>query len=230
MYWLEMHIHTSLGSVDSTLDYEEMLKEYSDIGVDGVCVAEHISFRSLSDEEYKNLYLAYTLGKEKNEKIDIYPGAEIKLPSGVEYLVYGIKICKEIFSLPWDEAVGEINRAGGIIIKSHPFRDEDNFEVVDGIEIFNRCSSKIQNKMALEFYKEHEEIYTIGCDAHSEDLLGLAITVLENRPENEMDLANMLKKNKIKGYIINGVFIEDLISYREEKYETENIGTNGCRF
>jgi histidinol phosphatase-like PHP family hydrolase len=208
MYWLEMHVHTALGSVDSTLDFYEMVDEYKKLGVDGICVTEHISFQPLSDYEYDRLYAAYNLNKKNKTGIDIFPGAEIKLLSGVEYLVYGIELSKSIFDLSWTKAVEKIHDSNGIIIKSHPFRDEDEFDLIDGIEIYNHCSSKRQNMKALEYFKEsNANINTIGCDAHSLDVTGLAIMELTKQPKDEKDMISMISNKALYKYVVDGKYV-----------------------
>ncbi len=204
MYWIELHIHTEAGSLDSTLNVEELISEYKRIGVDGVCITEHIKWGNVTPDEYGALYSAFDNYGGVGE-IDIYPGAEVKICNGYEYLVIGIKIPYEWFRLDWNEAVQKIHMGGGIVIKSHPYRDEDVVVPEDGAEVFNYCSSQDKNQKALQYSEKHKELtYLVGCDAHSVDVIGMAITVLSRRPAEGIDLAKMLYNDEVIGYIING--------------------------
>lgn len=226
MYWIELHIHTEEGSLDSILDLKELLKEYKRIGVDGVCITEHIEWKKISLKEYEGLYSAFDHREENNIGVDIFPGAEIKLENGYEYLVYGIKIPYEWFGMEWDKAINKINKSGGIVIKSHPYREENEVIVFDGIEVYNFCSNLNMNRKACRFAEKEEGIIKIiGCDAHSIDVVGMAIMVLEEKPKNGVELARLLKEKQVKGYIIKGR------EYSEEKlYENIFDSTNDCRF
>lgn len=225
MYWIELHIHTEIGSLDSTLNYEEMIKEYERIGVDGVCVTEHIKWRKLKKEEYESLYGAYEKGKDE-KNIDIFPGAEVKLENGHEYLVLGIKIPIELFGTDWDCAVEKIHSLGGIIIKSHPYREEDIVIPYDGIELYNFHSSTEKNMKTIEYSKKNNNIIElVGCDAHSDDVTGMAITVLENRPKDNIELIKMLKNEDVVEYIISGIELK-----KEDLNEKLFDGSINCRF
>lgn len=205
MYWIEMHIHTECGSLDSTLNVKELMDEYKRLGIDGVCITEHVKWEKITEEEYKSLYGVFDEAQKMENCLDVFPGAEVKLPNNNEYLVLGIKIPYEWFELDWIEAIEKIHECGEIIIKSHPYRDEGYVEPIDGIEKYNFCSSYSMNKMACEFVRKNSYlIWTIGCDAHSSDVVGMAITILEERPKNGRDLVKMLKENRIKGYILAG--------------------------
>lgn len=205
MYWLELHVHTEVGSLDSILKFYELLHEYNRLGVDGVCITEHICWKHLENNEYDRLYGVYDLGSNNEYGIDIFPGAEVKLENGYEYLVIGIKIPIKLFDEPWKLAINKIHKLGGLIIKSHPYREENENFPIDGMEIYNFCSNSEQNQMARKFADEHRNLtFTIGCDAHSVDVLGMAITVLDEKPKNAIELVNLLSENKINSCILHG--------------------------
>lgn len=226
MYWVELHIHTENGSLDSIMNLAELLEEYRRIGVDGVCVTEHVEWEKISFNQYEKLYSAFDYAEENNLDIDIFPGAEVKLKHGEEYLVYGIKIPYEWFGMDWSEMINKVHELGGIIIKSHPYRDEKQINPIDGIEKYNFCSNIIMNREACKFAKYHNAlIEVVGCDAHSIDVAGMAITVLKKRPENGIELVQLLKKKEVESYIIKGKKCSE-----EELYETIFDSSNDCGF
>lgn len=224
MYWVELHIHTEIGSLDSTLNLVDLLGEYNRLGVDGVFITEHIRWEAITLDEYNKLYGAYKKGIEERYNIDIYPGAEVKIKNGYEYLVLGIKIPYEWFGLDWDETVKRIHSEGGIVIKSHPYRDENEVIPIDGIEVYNFCSNDKMNKSAFELtFSNLNLITTVGCDAHSVDVTGMAITVLKEKPRDAIELVKKIKNKEIEYYIICGKILK-----MEEIYETIFNGTNDC--
>lgn len=203
MYYIELHIHSSRGSLDSLLDIEELVKECKRIGINGVCITEHIEWRMLSLEEYSNLY---SCCKMQKNTVDFFPGAEVKLQNGHEYLVIGVEIPIEWFSMRWDEAVSKIHQIGGIVIKSHPYRDENVVIPYDGVELYNFCSNDSMNELTKEYVRKHPNmIYTCGSDAHSADVVGMAITALPHKPSSGVELARMIRNKEISYYILEGL-------------------------
>ena len=82
------------------------------------------------------------------------------------------------------------------------------------------------NREACKFAKYHNAlIEVVGCDAHSIDVAGMAITVLKKRPENGIELVQLLKKKEVESYIIKGKKCSE-----EELYETIFDSSNDCGF
>ena len=54
MYYIELHIHSSRGSLDSLLDIEDLVNECKRIGINGVCNTEHIDRLMVTLEDYSN--------------------------------------------------------------------------------------------------------------------------------------------------------------------------------
>ena len=71
MYWVELHIHTENGSLDSIMNLAELLEEYRRIGVDGVCVTEHVEWEKISFNQYEKLYSAFDYAEENNLDIQL---------------------------------------------------------------------------------------------------------------------------------------------------------------
>lgn len=209
--WIEFHIHTEVGSSDSFLKLEELVNESLRLGLNGICISEHFSFRKVDDDVYKTIYKSYfdLIHITKNTDLLVFPGLEIRLEDDTEYLVYGIIIPKEIFNLSWNDAVKEIRKIGGLVIKAHPFRNNNIIGEVDGIEVYNSVSSKQTNNACAKWFLNHQNLcYTVGSDVHFGDQIGQAVTIFNKKIESNMDLVEAIKAGEYSGFVLEGRYYD----------------------
>jgi predicted metal-dependent phosphoesterase TrpH len=197
---LDLHIHTTY-SGDSIVTPELALKIAKIKKLDGFAITDH------------NTLKAYDLIKKKNRNDDliIIPGMEIKTNIGE---IIGLFISEEINTQVNDFflIVEEIKDNNGLVIIPHPFdflRDNrlkinllsDNTikKYIDGIEIINsriifkRCINK-----ARKFNLKYQLFETGGSDAHSNEEIGNAYTLISDIDYTFESIRKSLLANKSK--------------------------------
>ena len=207
--FIDMHIHTTAGSPDSSLSPVELVQEIRRIGLTGVVVTEHNGWpkhdfdnfaRDLdvvvirANEVYTNMGHVITLGQDK------FQG----MVTNVEDL---------------RKAVTEV---GGFMIIAHPYRylfepsgvlsrnvlyEDPNalpstaeeaskhyiFSLVDEIEVVNGANNLAENRFAREVAAVLGLRGTGGSDAHSRQGIGLGSTMFHGDVRNEKDLIEALR-------------------------------------
>lgn len=145
---IEMHVHTSEGSLCGKVAAAEVVRQYAGAGFDAIVLTNHYgamivegfenefmgkweSFGNTPEERSERYMRAYILACDAAKKygIKVFPGMELTLTEGVEdYLLYGIG---EDFVLKYPEIyklslvkVAEICRDENVLlIQAHPCRD-----------------------------------------------------------------------------------------------------------
>ncbi|MDP6798695.1 MAG: CehA/McbA family metallohydrolase [SAR202 cluster bacterium] len=205
----DLHVHTVKGSSDSSLTPVQLIAEASRIGLDGVCLTEH-------GGGWENPELAAAFGESG---ITVIPALEVDTEMG-HVLVFGMRRY-----VPGMHKIGElrrvVNRAGGVMISAHPFRNLFNkepyntnllyrnganrlktaieasrhplFEVVDEIEVVNGSNTSEENAFALEVARNLGLPGAGGSDVHSTHGLGRCVTVFDSDVRSESDLVEAIK-------------------------------------
>tara|TARA_Y100000294_G_scaffold139359_1_gene132844 strand:- start:903 stop:1586 length:684 start_codon:yes stop_codon:yes gene_type:complete len=205
----DLHVHTVKGSSDSSLTPVQLIAEASRIGLDGVCLTEH-------GGGWENSELAAAFGESG---ITVIPALEVDTEMG-HVLVFGMRRY-----VPGMHKIGElrrvVNRAGGVMISAHPFRNLFNkepyntnllyrnganrlktaieasrhplFEVVDEIEVVNGSNTPEENAFALEVARNLGLPGAGGSDVHSTHGLGRCVTVFDSDVRSESDLVEAIK-------------------------------------
>jgi len=205
---IDLHIHTKPTSRCSDLDPVELIKEAKRIGLDGVCLTEHDKIWA-PDAIHK-------LRKEHN--FLVLGGVEVTSMDG-DILVFGLE--KEIAGIV---SVKELRRfvdeVEGVMIASHPFRGafiegkefsipgltlsveevckKSFLEFMDTIESLNGQNSDLENEFTVKVCQKLNLKGTGGSDAHSHIEVGRAVTIFENRIEDEKDLIKELKTGRFR--------------------------------
>lgn len=210
--WIELHIHTEVGSHDACLTLEELKQETLRLKLDGLCVTEHLNFEPLINEKLIDAYRSYFLLKEmtKGTNIEVFPGLEVTLGDGSEYLIFGLVVPLEMFNRTWQEAVEQIKKLGGVIVQAHPFRNGKVVsKIVDGVEVFNCASTlKANEECRLWMQKNPHMCCVVGSDAHFVDELGRAIMVFEDELQTNEAFVDAIINGKYTGFVINGQYYE----------------------
>lgn len=228
MYLYETHVHSSMGSKCAHSLPSEMVRAYKKAGYTGFVLTDHFIKGNTSvprDLDWATrmhmYYDAYLEAKEEGDKLDfdVFFGIEHKYVKGKEILIYGIDLDFLLVHPELNEADIEtyaklVHEAGGILVHAHPNRIRDyidpsvpnNFEVCDGIEVYNAADPDEINALNLQDAKTLGKIMTSGGDVHqaeNDEKLGLAGMGFERRLKDIHDFVVALK-NEEGHIIING--------------------------
>jgi len=194
---IDMHVHTMVSSVCSSIAPEDLVKTAMEIGLDGICVTEHGAIEGAM------------VAKEIGRKYDfpIFTGMEVQSREG-HLLLFGY-MEKIEGVLPAHEIIDMVEAVGGIVIPAHPYRvpfgwysgaveqalEESEFvKMFRVIEMYNGLSLPEENRTAEEFCKK-TGIYGIGgSDAHWIGDVGCCTTIFEAEIADEKQLMEELKK------------------------------------
>ena len=205
----DLHGHTTRGSSDSSLVPEDLVRQARNLGLDGVCLTEHSG------------------GWEPGEVQRAFEGSGVVAVNGLEVetdmghiLVFGLhSYLNGMHRMA--ELRKVVDRAGGVMVSAHPFRNLFNqrpfnynllfrdpdehpetaqlaashpiFELVDAIEVANGSNTAYENRFALEVARQLGLGGTGGSDAHSSHGLGNCVTVFDGEVGSESDLIEALK-------------------------------------
>jgi predicted metal-dependent phosphoesterase TrpH len=197
---IDLHVHTSTGSVCSSAPVDDLIEEAKRIGLDGICLTDHNHVwepGALEDLRQRHGFL-------------ILGGNEITTDQG-DILVFGLgKDIKGIIKL--EELKEEVLAAGGCMIVAHPFRgflvfdvaqlgltpekamERALFKYVDAVEVLNSKVTESENDFAARVARGLGAPVTGGSDAHDVQEVGLYATWFPGIITNESDLIEALKQ------------------------------------
>ncbi|MGD0283131.1 MAG: PHP domain-containing protein [Dissulfurispiraceae bacterium] len=193
---IDIHVH-SRASGDSDADPEELILQAIKIGLHGIAFTEHCSYRASEPVEF--------LREKYRNKVLVFRGVEFSAAEG-HCLIFGMDT-DEILSAysPITEISLTVNRFGGIVIASHPYRGinsiGDAVKKTNGlcaIEGHNGCNLHSLNMKAVKAATALCLPYTGGSDAHDSHGVGLCYTEFHDKvtPDNFIDL---LKEGNYSG-------------------------------
>ncbi|MCI0437711.1 MAG: PHP domain-containing protein [Chloroflexi bacterium] len=206
----DLHVHTVRGSSDSSLTPSQLIEEARRIGLDGVCLTEHGG--GWDNQELRRVF--------EDADITVIRALEVDTDMG-HVLVFGIHSYISGM-LHVRELRRAVNRAGGVMISAHPFRNLFNrppynanllfreanglrprtaqeaarhplFQVVDEIEVANGANTDEENLFTLEVAQSLGFTGTGGSDVHSTHGLGKCVTVFDGDIRSEADLIEALR-------------------------------------
>ncbi len=146
-------------SVDRSLPWDEIVREFSVAYEEGLKTAKELDF-------------------------DLFFGIEQGYGNGKEFLVYGITpqflydrpvLRSNSLELWYDE----VHAAGGFLAFAHPFRDRayikyademPDLSLCDGIEVYNYCNLPHENEKAFDIFSKTDKILIAGGDHHADSL------------------------------------------------------------
>lgn len=184
----DLHVHTKL-SIDSYMDYPQLIKACQKKEINCVAIADHGTTRG-----------ARELVKIAPFKIIVCE--EILTPYGE---VMGLFLQDDIPNkISLDEAIKQIREQGGLICIPHPydrvrpsaFRNnamlESIADQVDIIEVFNsRSMFPGIEKKARDLALRHKKVISAGTDAHSAAEIGYAYVEMNNFGSKEEYLTSL---------------------------------------
>jgi len=200
---IDMHNHTNISSPCSVLYPEELIENAKIMGLDGICVTEHLTIEGAT--------VAQDIGRKMN--FPVFRGIEARSDLG-DMLVFGYyKDIPDRIAL--ENLCDSVHEAGGVVFAAHPYSsggwnlynamqeldldlDSDWDQIrgirgLDGIEIINGSIHDKTNKRAKNL-AEQMNIYGIGgSDAHSLDMIARAATIFKKPIRTDAELVNALK-------------------------------------
>jgi predicted metal-dependent phosphoesterase TrpH len=201
---VDMHVHTTKGASDSNLRPEELAEEALRLGLTGVHLSEHD--RLWDPRELERYRQQHRLFVANGMEVSTDLGHILTL--GLDRYVPGIRRAEELRRV--------VTEAGGYMIAAHPFRHVFDpahfrrtggepfnltprqaaglpvFEVVDAIEALNGCNTLRENLFALRVAQALGKPVTGGSDAHSNQGIGIYVTVFERPLESEAQMLEEL--------------------------------------
>jgi hypothetical protein len=176
---IDLHVH-SLLSGDSPADPEECIVRAIEFGIQGLAFTEHYSYAA--SEPLEPLIGRY------RDRILILRAVEFSVAEG-HCLVFGVdtdRLCEQY--VPAEELVQEVNRAGGVVIPSHPYRGGSGLgdlamtlPGIAAIEGHNGCNNHALNQRAIQAARRLHIPVTGGSDAHRPEEVGRCHTVFPER-------------------------------------------------
>ncbi len=201
MFKVDLHIHTT--NSDGLTKPEDVVKIAKRVGLSGVAVTDHNFLTNI----------------KKDESILVILGEEITTKEGH---ILALGISEEIErDLPLEETIDRIKEQGALAVAAHPFDkfrkgvgdlvykvDFDAIETLNARSIFPTFNSRAR-KAALKL-----KIPQVGgSDAHADDQIGRAYTIITKEVSNEDDVLKMIKK----GYCYAEGKSIGVIKYLKEK-------------
>lgn len=213
-YKIEAHAHTLPASKCSEVTVEEVINAYSELGYDGIVIANHFIYdynymKDVPVEEGIQKYLddyreAVRLGEEKNLKV--FLGAEIRFTENEnDYLIYGVdeKMLPEIYNyLP--DGLENFRRnypmPDSVFLQAHPFRNgmtEVDPDLLDGYETLNMHPGQSGRLAVATMHAKvsGKDLVIAGSDFHFLRGRHLCVSAILTRkmPKDSFEFAEILK-------------------------------------
>lgn len=204
---IDLHSHTYPCSPCSTVSAEELIERAKEIGLDAICVTEHLSVEGAN--------YAQDLGRQKG--FLVLRGVEARTTLG-DLLVYG---CYRDFpeGVSGEEVCRIANEVGGIVIPAHPFRvgggwalhwylRENRLSLTEeltqipalqgftAVEVLNSQCTPEENGEAKQLAEILGLPGTGGSDAHSVDRIGMCATWFQDEIYSDEELVMALKSGQ----------------------------------
>jgi len=210
---LDLHVHTTRGSGDSSLRPEDLVEEAVRLGLDGVCLTEH-TFSWMDDE------IERIVGETG---IRLFRALEVETDAGHALVIgeNGYHSDMRNFALLGERA----NESGAAIVLAHPFRhlhapgpqrcilavkagaepgnvkgaSEIPFlQHAHALEVVNGATPETDNKFALDVATMLGYPSTGGSDAHSMHGLASGVTEVDGDPRTPAELAEIIRAGGVK--------------------------------
>lgn len=196
MMRIDLHVHSRY-SGDNDSDPEESVLRAINQGLHGIAFTEHYSYGASEPVE--------ALREKYGRQIRIFRGVEFSSAEG-HCLVFGVDTDKlDIKSASFEAVVKIVNRRGGVVIPSHPYRFGnslgDLMRYVPGIcavEGYNGCNLHEMNARAVQVACSLNLPYTGGSDAHAPGEVGSCYTEFDIEVDYE-NFIDALREGRYRG-------------------------------
>ncbi len=209
---IDLHVHSTIGSEDSEIRPEALVKQAKEVGLTGVAITEHVA--PWSDED--------TLRYCRECGLFLYNAREWETDAGHIITIGLSRDLRGITSAA--ELLDITSNQDAFAILCHPFRDfpgPDNylfgqvedadslpvnrlaeqpiFRAVDAIEILNGGNTERENILAQEVAHVLGKPGTAGSDAHRTPEVGRCATMFEvDMITSEQDLLAALRSGRLQ--------------------------------
>jgi hypothetical protein len=218
MIKLETHCHSKPASRCGRIGADVIIPGLKQKGYSAVVLTNHYYGDDYSrppekifDEMLFDYEQMVALGKEAG--LRVFFGVELRfVDSSNDYLIYGLtpkelKDMGPVYDLG-PEGFHREKPSHALIYQAHPFRDRmtrAEASLLDGVEVYNgHPRHESRNELALAWCKENGRLMISGSDTHEERGIGTGGVHLPMLPENERELAAMLRQVKEEDLIRNG--------------------------
>lgn len=215
-YKYEIHSHTKETSQCAQISAKELTDKYKELGYSGIVITNHYSDLTFSFKELFNKKLRskhYLAGyreakKYETDDFSVLLGVELRFYlNGNDYLIYGVTedfMENAPFLLPLHlKRTSKLFRDNGfVIIQAHPYRPyiyRANPKYLDGVEVVNGKSTKLENDKALSWAnKKGLKIRTAGSDCHRVSGAGITGIITNEKIKTNDDLLRILKNGEFQ--------------------------------
>ena len=219
-YITELHCHSGEVSNCASATAQEIIDAYCAAGYTSLVLTNHFSRYTFAGtrgkftgdpENHDERVDFFMSGYQKmkalaGDRLNILFGLELRSNrDGNDYLIYGVdedflRDRPNIMDTSMAALHEDINAAGGLLFKAHPFRNSEKIcppETLDGIEVFNGNVHDSRNDIALLWAKRYGLLMSSGSDFHSSgnNISGGIITDIPIT--NEKQLVNILKAQNL---------------------------------
>lgn len=182
-YHFDLHCH-SFFSADGVSSPESLIAAARRKGLHGFAMTDHNTCEAVDYMIKKGLMRA------DGQPVDgflVIPGVEVTTDEG-HLLCLGASLPENMKGKPAREVCDRIHEAGGLAVPPHPydiFRAGIRRKVldtlpIDAVEVFNAATTLHRyNKKAFKYAQERGLPMTSSSDAHHEDAVGAAYTIMD---------------------------------------------------
>jgi len=212
----ETHAHTSTVSQCSIVSPEALVEQYIEAGYGGVVITDHLTPEFVAAnggaENWESAAEQFLKGYREakaavnGRDFDIFLGMELRFVGhNNEYLIYGfdesyLLNCGDITALQHSEYFSLINGKGIYMAQAHPFRNWMTIlppNKVHGIEIHNgNVRHDSRNHLAAIWAQDNALVGISGSDFHQLGDVSRGGILLDERPKNEKELADIIFNKK----------------------------------
>lgn len=212
---IDMHVHTSEGSIDGKVSIHEVVDILKGKGYDGVLVTDHNSYGGYNEwvrsgrDDFKVLRGIEYDTSDAGHIIVILP----ENINSVLFTVKGLNIKTLQFI---------VHKLGGVLGPAHPYEyhklgigqhriSDEIYRDFDFIEGFNSCSSEDSNRMAVGLADKYGKQVVAGSDSHNRDNVGSARTEIDYKITGTNSLIEAIKLGKVVG--ISGEYRYSILTH-----------------
>ena len=222
---IELHAHTKPASHCADFEPEEVVEKYAAKGYDGIVITNHfpggyeyLGKEAFFEQYFGNFERAFKKGEELG--IRVYLAAELRFTKDDapdnDYLLYGctkddLLRCYDLIDLSFKDFVRTFIEERHTLIQAHPMRANMvvcDSDLVDGYESFNlHPSHNASISLATRHADRCGKLVTAGTDFHHPGHEGCAAVRFAKLPQDETELAAMIKENDFLIEIENRILI-----------------------
>ncbi len=206
---IDLHVHSTIGSADSQIAPEELVKQAKGAGLTGVAITEHVA--PWSDEDTKRychecglfLYNTREWTTDAGHIITVGLGSELRGITSASELgqIASAQGAFTILCHPFREFPGPDNYLFGQVkaaksLSAGRLAEHPSFRMVDAIEILNGGNKAQENRLAVQVAQALGKAGVAGSDAHQTRDVGRCATVFEDDVASEDELLAALRSGR----------------------------------